>query len=69
MVRGWSIDVYDNSDSEISHSYRKRFDYKRADNSFSFRKYDGPRKSDMVNRGKKSWCKNRMQERETKTCC
>ena len=36
MVRGWSIDTYDNSEYEVYRSYRKRFDYKRNNNSFLF---------------------------------
>jgi len=66
MVRGWSIDAYDNSEFKISLHYRKRFDYKRDDCSFSFRKYDGPRHSDMMRRAKKSWCKELRSERESK---
>lgn len=66
MVRGWSIDAYDNSECEMSCHYRKRFDYKRDDVSFLFRKYDGPRHSDMAGRAKKSWCKERRRERESK---
>jgi hypothetical protein len=62
MVVSYGIKTF--CDENINFSIR--YDMKRSDNSYCFRKYDGPHKSNMRERNKKKFCKERQQERNSK---
>jgi len=56
---------FTNFDGDIK-GLRHRFVYGREDDQFKWRKYDGPRRSDMRNRNNKPKSKSRNNDRDVK---